>query len=371
MMYFDHAATSLPKPPGVAAAMTAALNTCGNPSRGAHGPSLAALRLLLVLRQEVAEMFGVGDPARVVFTANATHALNLAIGGVRGHIVATAADHNSVLRPLHRRGTFSLVPVDETGRLRPEDIDRAIRHDTEAVVMTHASNVTGTVYDLTAIAAICRRRGVRLIVDAAQTAGLLPLDLTALNLAALCFSGHKSLCGPPGTGALCLGPGFRPAPLAVGGSGSASFSPLPPDHLPEALEAGTPNIPGLAGLAAGIAHVRARGASGLAAADRLARRFVARVQALDDYILYGDLQAAERMPIVAINHRTLDGAELARRLDSEFGIAVRAGAHCAPLMHRALGTGERGAVRFSFSPANRDDEVDQAVTALRGIAAAI
>ncbi len=368
MIYFDNAATSMPKPPEVAEVVAGALAECGNPARGAHEASLAALRMLMLTRERLSAFFNVGDPARVVFTANATHSLNLAIASLRGHVVATAVDHNSVLRPLYRRGNHTIVPVDEKGRLNIGAIEQALQSQTEAVVMTHASNVTGNVYDLRAVADLCRRRGVRLIVDAAQTAGLLPIDMTELGLSALCCSGHKSLYGPQGTGVLCLGPNFLPEPLIVGGSGSDSFSPRHPESLPDRLEAGTHNMPGIAGLNAGVAYVMEMKGHCFREADRLTRLFIRRVRDMDPYILYGDVEAELRIPVVALNHRKLDAAELAYRLHERHRMAVRAGAHCAPLMHRALGTGENGAVRFSFSHFNRESEVADAVAALEAIA---
>lgn len=367
MIYFDHAATTMPKPPEVAEAMTAALAECGNPMRGAHDASLSALRLVTRVRERVARMFGAHDSSLVAFTPNATYALNIAVNSIRGHIVSTAAEHNSVLRPLWRRGDFSLVPVDALGRLDLDRLESGISPRTGAVVVTHASNVTGTVYDLPAIAGICRRKGVRLVVDAAQTAGLLPVDMAALDIAALCFSGHKSLYGPQGIGCLCLAPDFAGEPLAVGGSGSDSFSSVHPSSMPDALEAGTHNTPGIAGLEAGMRYVESMGNACFDRADVLARRFMERVRALGTYHLYGDADARTRTPVAALNHRDLDAAELAFRLSREHGIAVRSGAHCAPLMHKALGTEQGGAVRFSFSHLNTEAEIDAAVEALAGM----
>lgn len=367
MIYFDNAATSLKKPEEVKQALLWALENCGNPARGAHEAALNGLRTLAGARQAIADFFGVGSASHVVFTPNATAALNLAIGGIRGHIVTTAAEHNSVLRPLYRRGSISIAPVDGEGRLNLNRVEAAVRPDTEALVMTHASNLTGNVYDIEAASALCKQKDLRLIVDAAQTAGLLPIDMKKLGLAALCFSGHKALLGPQGIGALCLSPGFLPSPCYVGGSGSDSFSKEHPSALPSRLEAGTQNAHGAAGLAAGIAYVQGREGACFAEADRLARRFIAGLRSLEAYRAYGDLDVPLRTPVVALNHRSIDSAELAYRLDRDYGIAVRAGAHCAPLMHRALGTENRGALRFSFSHFNTEAEVDEALEALASL----
>lgn len=370
MIYFDNAATSMPKPDEVKQAVLHAMDTCGNPSRGAYGAALNSLRTLGETREAIAQFFGVSSGENVAFTPGATAALNIAISGISGHIVTTAAEHNSVLRPVSRHGNYNILPVDSAGRLDMDQLAAAIQPDTEAVLMTHASNLTGNVYDIAAAGELCRQKGVRLIVDAAQSAGLLDIDMNGMGLSALCFSGHKSLYGPGGTGALCLAPDFRPEPLYVGGSGSDSFSPVQPPAMPDRLEAGTQNIHGIAGLAAGITYVHGKKGACFAEADRLARRFIAGVRRLEVYRLYGDLDAPLRTPVIALNHSTIDSAELAFRLEQEYGIAVRAGAHCAPLMHRALGTEQIGAVRFSFSHFNTENEVDIALNVLEDIAKA-
>ena len=367
MIYLDHAATSCPKPPEVAAAMMDAMNTYGNPSRGAHEAALNALRGLMEARREIADFFGAQSPMQVAFACNATTALNTAIGGIKGRIVTTAADHNSVLRPVYRRGNYHIVSVDEKGRLDLNQLEEAITTDVGAVVMTHASNVTGNVFDIAAVGDICRRKRVRLIVDAAQSAGLLPFRQGEWGVSAVCFSGHKSLCGPQGTGGICLGDGFQPEPLAVGGSGSDSFSMTQPASLPDALEAGTQNAHGIAGLLAGLRHVKVREGACFDEADALARYFVDEVRKIKGMELYGDLDAPIRTPVVSLNWAGMDSAALAFMLGEQYDIAVRAGAHCAPLMHEALGTRQRGAVRFSFSHMNSRGEVDAALDALRKI----
>ena len=367
MIYFDHAATSLPKPDYVADAVVAALSDLGNPARGVHSAALSAARTLFVARSELADLFGVPGAEQVCFCQNATMALNIAIAGVCGHIVTTAAEHNSVLRPVYRHGNYTIVPADPLGRIAPEAIAAATQPNTAAVVMTHGSNVTGNLFDVAAVGRICAERDLRFIVDAAQTAGVFRIHMAEMHISALCFSGHKSLWAPEGVGALCLAHGFAPPPLLVGGSGAQSKSPVHPQQLPEALEAGTQNAHGIAGLLAALPHVRRDMEHNRRTADALARRFTEKVKALGGFTLYGDLDAPQRLPIVTLNHQRMDGAALAFALADRFNIAVRAGLHCAPLMHAALGTDEAGAVRFSFSHCNTTAEIDLAISALQEV----
>lgn len=373
MPYLDNAATTVPKPSAVCRAVAGAMGANGNAARGAHRQALLALRIVSAVREAVAARFGVGDPGRVVLTSGATMALNVALGGIEGRIVSTAADHNSVLRPLHRRGErrdgYEIVPVDRLGRLDMERLRSVVLGGARAVVMTHASNLCGNIFDIEAVGEICRRRRIPFIVDAAQSAGLLDVDMERLGVSALCFSGHKSLYGPQGIGCLCLASDFMPPPLLVGGSGGNSFSPDPPEELPDSLEAGTLNSHGAAGLLAGMEYVGSLGGAAFSRADSLARRFVDKVRALDGVTLYGDYDAMVRLPIVALNLSGVDAAAAAGILDERYGISVRAGVHCAPLLHRAFGTEHCGALRFSFAHTNTDDDVDSAVRALREILA--
>lgn len=366
MIYFDNAATSMPKPDKVKNAILEALDNCGNPARGSHKASLNGLRTLLNAREQIADYFNVSNSSMVVFTQNATAALNIAISKVKGHIVTTASEHNSVLRPIYRHGSYTIVPVDSLGRLDMNRLEAEIRPDTEAVVMMHASNLTGNIFDISMAGEICRRKGVSLIVDAAQTAGLIEIDMQKIGISALCFSGHKSLFGPQGTGALCLSPEYQPMPFIVGGSGSNSFSQEHPKIMLDRLEAGTQNAHGIAGLSAGIEYVKEKEGACFYEANELSQRFLSGIKELG-YFLYGDFNAPLRTPVVAINHPTLDSAELADTLSNRYGIAVRAGAHCAPLMNKALGTENRGTVRFSFSHFNTIQEVDLALQALNDI----
>ncbi len=365
MIYLDHAATTRPKPKAVVEAVCTAMEAFGNASRGAHEAALGALRTMSCARAELARHFGMADSRRLIFCQNATAALNTALASIEGHIVTTEAEHNSVLRPIYRRGNYSIVPLEEKGRLSLARLEAAIEPHTAAVALTHASNVTGNVHDMEAISALCRARGVRLIVDGAQAAGLLPVFVDKWGLAAYCFSGHKSLFGPQGTGGLCLGEGFLPSAPFVGGSGMHSFSKTHPSELPDALEAGTHNAHGVAGLLEGLRYVERLGADALQKPLALSRYFVKEIRALPGVILYGDIDAELRTPVVSLNVEGAGSAELASALYERFDIAVRAGAHCAPLMHESMGSGRLGALRFSFSHANTEEDAQAAVDALR------
>lgn len=367
LIYFDHAATSLPKPDVVIEAVATALRDLGSASRGAHEPALLALRNQMKVRLALAAMFGVSDPLRIVLTSGATASLNQAIAGLKGHVLTTAASHNSVLRPLYRHGNVDIVSLNADGTLDLDRLENRIRPETTAIVIGHASNVTGNVIDAAAVGEICARHRLLYVLDAAQTAGLLPIELEKWHVTALAASGHKSLYGPQGTGVLALANGFLPPALIVGGSGTASFAKEQPDTLPDALEAGTQNAHGMAGLLAGIHYVQALGDKALARPTQLAASLIAGLQAMDDVLLYGDLNAAMRLPVVAFNLRGRASSEVAERLFSDFRICVRAGAHCAPLMHETLGTVETGIVRVSLAHTNSAQEVEVLLDALRCI----
>lgn len=367
MIYFDNAATSFPKPPEVREAMAEAVDSFGNPSRGAHGYALEAARCMTKARVALAELFEVERTERVVFTKSVTEALNMAISAIEGHIVTTAAEHNAVLRPVYRHGEYTIIPVDEWGNYEADALEAALRTDTEAVVIGHASNLTGNVVPLADIGKLCQSRGVRLIVDAAQTAGLLPISLTAMGIDALCFTGHKALYGPAGTGGICLRESFTPRPLLVGGSGNHSFETTQPEVLPDLLEAGTQNVFGIAGLLAGVRYAQSH--SGLLEqGNEVAKYFWERSKQLPDVTHYGQFQREPRVPIVTLNLGQMSSGEVADRL-GERGIAVRGGIHCAPLLHTRFGTKQQGAVRFSFSHQNTLEEADKALLALQEIAA--
>ena len=377
MIYLDSAATSLHKPPQVARAVAEAIISLGNPARGAHEVSLAADRMVYETRRLLAAFFGCPKTENVIFTSNATEALNAAIYGVLGpgdRAVTTDLEHNSVLRPLYDlqgRGLhLDFVPVDRWGRVDYADFERLVVPGTKAVICTHASNLTGNSLDLARIAAIAHSRGALLIVDAAQTAGLLPIHMGDMGIDLLCFTGHKGLMGPQGTGGLCISPGVELRPFKRGGSGVHSYDRNQPRDYPTRLEAGTLNAHGIAGLKAALDYITAVGRERLYAKERVGMlRFYEGVRRIPGVRVYGDFLQALRAGIVSLNIRDEDSAAVADALAVDFDIAVRAGAHCAPRMHRALGTVEQGAVRFSFSPFTTEEEVETAIKAVKTLAA--
>ncbi len=373
MIYFDNAATTLRKPPRVIEAVTAAMTTMGNCGRGAHPGSRIAGRTIFEARRKLARFFSCPKEEHVIFTSNATHGLNIAINGSFSpgdHVITTVAEHNSVLRPLYRLEKeiglqIDYIPTDAHGVLQLQKLEEFLRPNTKAVICTHMSNVTGNITDLKTVGAFVRRNGLLLIVDASQSAGYLPIRMEEMGIDILCVTGHKGLLGPQGTGCILLGSGGCLRPLTVGGSGVQSYLREQPSQLPEALEAGTLNTHGIAGLSAAIDYLEEIGLEGIKEKeDALARRFYEGIRRIDGIEVYGDPEGY-RGPIVALNLPNMDSAALADSLSEDYGIATRAGAHCAPLMHKALGTESRGSVRFSFSHFNTEEEVDAAISALK------
>lgn len=376
MIYLDNAATTHPKPPGVAAAVCAAMERFGNSGRGAHDDALEASRAIYALREKLAQLFGCPRPERVCFTANSTQALNTALFGLFGpgdHILSTDLEHNSVLRPLYRLrqqgAQVDFLPADRQGRLDWDDLARLVRPNTRGIVCTHASNLTGDAVELERVGTFARSRGLTFVVDASQTAGLLPIDMARQQIDVLCFTGHKSLYGPQGTGGLCVGEGVDIRPLLTGGTGVQSYRESQPEEYPTRLEAGTLNSHGLAGLSAALDFLLALGPDAVRAHDlALARRFYSRVRTLPGVRVYGDWEAELRAPIVSLNLGGEDSAAVSDQLAQRFSIATRPGAHCAPRLHRALGTQEQGAVRFSWSYFSTEAETDAAARAVEILA---
>lgn len=378
MIYLDNGATTLQKPECVREALLEAMASMGNSGRGVHDASLYAGRIIYRARESLAELLGAAAPEQVVFTANATESLNLVLGGLFGpgdHVITTVCEHNSVLRPLYRlQGVeLSVLPVKaeageerQAGILAYDELESLLRPNTKALIITHASNLTGNITDLEQAAAFAKKHSLLLIVDAAQTAGAVPMDMERMGIDVLCFTGHKGLYGPQGTGGVCICPGLSIRPLKVGGSGIHSFDREHPSEMPAALEAGTLNGHGIAGLGAaarwlleiGVEQIRAR-------EQALLRRFVDGVKEVEGVTLYGNPDLDRRTGIQSLNIRDYDSARVADWLYEDYGIAVRGGAHCAPLMHEALGTREQGAVRFSFSYFNTEAEADEAAAAVR------
>lgn len=372
MIYLDSAATALWRPPQVVQAAAEAMCALGSASRGVHGGSLAANRTVYAAREKLAAFFGCPRPDHVIFTCNATEALNIAISGLfrpGDHVISTDLEHNSVLRPLYRLEReggvpVDFVPADRLGRLDYGAFARLLRPETRAIVCTHASNLTGELVDIPRIGQFARDRGLLLVVDAAQTAGVFPLHMEKMGIDVLCFTGHKGLMGPQGTGGLCVRPGVEIRPWKVGGTGIQTYSPTQPEAYPTRLEAGTLNGHGIAGLSAALDFLAEKGIDSIRTRERaLMERFYLGVRDLPEVEIYGDF-SRERAAIVSLNLGEEDAGAVTDALYQDYGIAVRAGGHCAPRMHRALGTGERGAVRFSFSWVNTPEEVDTAIRAL-------
>lgn len=361
MIYLDNAATSFPKPRETVRAMAAALENCGaNPGRSGHALSLAAGRIVERCRESLAQMLGETDASRVVFCQNATDALNMAIHGtVRtgDHVISTLLEHNSVLRPLSelsRSGaiTLTLVPPDAEGQIRAEEIERAMLPGTRLVVMTHMSNVLGTLQDVQAVGRVCRRHGALLLLDCAQTAGHVPLAPKAWGCDLLAMPGHKGLLGPHGTGALWVRDGVSVAPLRQGGTGSASESMFQPRIMPDCLESGTLNLPGIAGLAAGMGEALAHMDETHARIVRLCDLLRGELMAMRGVRVYTRPGAS----LVSFNVEGVGSQEAAAMLNRA-GIAVRGGLHCAPGVHRFLHTLEGGAVRVSPGVYNMREDV--------------
>jgi cysteine desulfurase family protein len=377
VIYLDNAATTRPKPPGVAEAVAEAMNAYGNSGRGAHADALSAARAVYGVRQHLADWFGCLRADHVVFTPNSTAALNIAISGLLqpgDHVISTDWEHNSVLRPLYRlreQGMgLDFLPANSLGQLDYTRLEQLLRPNTKAVVCTHASNLTGDLADIGRVGTFAHNHGLLFILDASQTAGAFPIDMSAQRIDVVCFTGHKGLLGPQGTGGLCVGEGVDIRPWLVGGTGVQSFLETQPEEWPTRLEAGTLNSHGIAGLGAALDYLEARGPDTVRLHEcGLARRFYEAVCKIPGVTVYGDFVQKERAPIVTLNIGQYDSALVSDELAERFGVATRPGAHCAPRLHRALGTAEQGAVRFSWSWANTEAETDAAAEAVRVLAA--
>lgn len=378
MIYLDNAATTMHKPQTVIDAVTQAMCSLGNAGRGATSGALDAARTIHACRAKLARLLGCPRADHVCFTSNSTAALNTVINGVvrpGDRVVTTVLEHNSVLRPLNRLAVEQDVTVehagcDANGVLDYDELEQLVTPDTRAVVVTHASNVTGNSVDIARVAAMAHAAGALVFVDASQSAGTAHIDMQTMGLDIVCFTGHKGLMGPQGTGGLAVAEGVDVAPWAMGGTGVHSFDPLQPLEWPTRLEAGTLNGHGIAGLSAGLDFIEAQGGvEAIAAHERsLAERFLAGVREIPGIALYGAFDQPMRSAIVSLNVGDIDSAEISDALMQGWGIATRPGAHCAPLMHRALGTERQGVVRFSFGYFNTTEEVDTAIDALRDLA---
>ena len=375
-IYFDHAATSWPKPEEVLAAMSGFLREVGaNPGRSGHRLSIAAARIIYEARETLAELFQVADPFRIVFANNATEALNLALRGLLqpgDHVVTSSLEHNSMMRPLRaleaQGVTVTVVACSPQGILDPAAVEAAVRPNTRLLAFNHASNVMGTLLPVAELGALARRHDLLCLVDAAQTAGAVPLDLAQDRIDLLAFTGHKSLYGPPGTGGLAIGERVSVdalEPLYRGGTGSRSEEQFQPRFLPDKFESGTPNTVGIAGLAAGVKFVRERTVEAIQAHERaLTQQLLEGLQALPGVTVYGPGEAVQQTPTVAFNIAGLQPSEVGLALDEDYDLYCRVGLHCAPAAHRTIGTFPAGTVRFALGYFNTAPEVEQAVQAV-------
>ena len=377
MIYLDNAATTMRKPQEVIDAVMLAMGSMGNAGRGVNDASLSASRLIYDTRERLCRMFGGTDPRQVVFTCNSTESLNIAIRGLLNpgdHVITTMLEHNSVLRPLYdleAKGTgLTIIESGRSGNFDIEDMKRAVRPETKMIVCTNGSNLTGNYVELKPIGEFARERGILFVVDASQTAGVFPIDVEDMKIDVLCFTGHKGLLGPQGTGGMYVREGVNIRPLKAGGTGVQTYSKSQPVQMPTALEAGTLNGHGIAGLHAALGYIEEHGIDAIRKREQeLMRRFYEGVKDIENVTVYGDFDTMDRCAIVTLNIGDYDSSEVSDELLTGYGISTRSGGHCAPLMHKALGTVEQGAVRFSFSHYNTDEEVDAAVKAVRELAA--
>lgn len=381
-IYLDNAATTWPKPETVYAAVDRYQRELGTPAgRGAYSEAAEVGRLVSSTRRAIAELIGAKDPQRIIFTLNGTDSLNLAIHGALtsgGHVITTVVEHNSVLRPLRaledaEKITVTRVACSPSGIVDPDAMRAALRHDTRLVVLNHASNVTGAIQPAAEVGELAREHGALFLLDAAQTAGEIPIDVDELNVDLLAAPGHKGLLGPLGSGVLYLRPDVE-AEIAIvrqGGTGSESESDRQPVGLPEKYESGNLNVPGIVGLGAGVAWLQSRGIASLRQhAIDLTNRLWEGLSPIAGVRLYGPSSAEARVGVVSMTIEGYDPQEVAAMLDSAYRVQTRAGLHCAPLMHQALGTlGQGGTVRFSVGPFTTSDEIDVAISAVHEIAA--
>ena len=376
MIYMDNAATTMRKPKEVTEAVVNAMNSMGNAGRGANEASLSAARVIYETRELLADFFGAENPKQIVFTNNSTESLNVAIKGILNsgdHVITTMLEHNSVLRPLYEmeeKGIeLSIIKSDTKGKISYQETEEAIRSNTKAIICTHGSNLTGNMIDIEKVGKIAKKHGLLFVVDASQTAGVYPIDVQKMNIDLLCFTGHKSLLGPQGTGGLYVREGVQVRPLKTGGSGVQTYSKTHPAEMPTALEAGTLNGHGIAGLHAALLYLKEEGIETIRKKElEYMWQFYHGVENIPNVKVYGDFETEKRCPIVTLNIGDYDSSEVSDELLVEYGISTRPGAHCAPLMHEALGTVEQGAVRFSFSHYNTKEEVETAIRAIKELA---
>lgn len=372
MIYLDNPATSMQKPAAVIESMhKSTLKLSVNAGRGSHRASLAGAEGIADTQELLADFFGIENPDRIAFCQNATHALNLAISGLlsrRDHVVMTSMEHNSVLRPVHRLCSYTLVEADKNGDVNPGDIRRAIRKNTKLVVTTHASNVCGTIMPVRQIGQICREYGIPYLLDAAQTAGVVPINAADMNLSMLAFSGHKGLMGPLGTGGLFVREDISLSPLIVGGTGTESENRLQPRTMPDMLHSGTLNTPAIVALGEAVRYINRVGINTIGERERtLAEELFAALSEIPGVFVYGKPNG-NRNGTVAFNIGNRDSQEIAEILNRDYGIAVRGGYHCSYISHQTLGTEQFGAVRVGFGAFSSKKDSDALLFAVNKIA---
>ncbi len=376
MIYLDNAATSFPKPEQVYQAVMAAMTEYGaNPGRSGHKLALQAGRVIYETRELLAKLFNIDNPMNIIFTHNATDGINLAIKGLLkpgDHVITTSMEHNSVLRPLkvlEKVGiSVTIIQCDETGSIDIKDIEESINDDTKLIVTTHASNVTGTIFPIRDIGKLAAQNDIIYMVDAAQTAGVYDIDVKEMGIDILAFPGHKSLLGPQGTGGVYIREGIEITQMKEGGTGSKSDSLIQPDILPDKFESGTPNMPGIAGLGAGIRYIFDTGIENIRKHEtELTKFFIDELKKIEHVKIYGPCDVERQAPVVSINIGEEDSSEVSYILDQVFDIAVRPGLHCAPLAHKTVGNFEQGCIRFSIGPFNTKDDIEKAIEAVRKI----
>ena len=377
-IYLDNAATSFPKPDGVSRRMKEYIDTVGaTVNRSVYGSAQDAGLVLLTLRERLAKLFHFDDPTYVILTPGMTAGMNMVIKGFLkngDHCLVSSMEHNAVMRPIQQlteRGiSFDRIPCDREGFMDIDAIEGLIRPNTKLLVMAHGSNVSGTVQDAERVGKICAAHGIAFVLDAAQTAGHIPVDFEKFGLSALCVPGHKGLLGPSGIGAMLLRKDFAEllTPLIAGGTGSASDSELLPPYMPDRFESGTPNMPGVYGWEAAMSFLDEVGVEALHAHEMaLTERFLSGVKEIDTVRLAGTYDLDRRVGVVSIDFKNIDNAEAAYRLETEYGILTRCGLHCAPSAHKSLDTFPQGTVRFAVGFASTEDDVDAALEAIRVI----
>jgi cysteine desulfurase family protein len=380
VIYLDNAASSWPKPEATWQAMEHFMRSIGaNPGRSGHRLSIEAGRILIETREDLAELFNADDPLRICFTKNATEALNLAIAGTLhsgDHCITSGMEHNSVMRPLRaleKKGAeVTIAPCSPQGELDPGEVEKAIKKNTRLIVITHASNVVGTLMPIAEVGEIAHEHGVLFCIDAAQTAGAYPIDVEAMKLDLLAFTGHKSLCGPQGTGGLYIRQGLEKAlePLMRGGTGSRSEFQEQPDFLPDKYESGTPNTVGIAGLGAGVRFILSQGVAQIRGKEQgLTRMLIEGLQSIPGVCVYGSGEAEQQVAICSFNITGLAPSEITMALDEEFAIMSRPGLHCAPAAHQTINTFPQGTVRLSAGYFTTEQEITAALAAIEKIAA--